>query len=664
MKVAEKKWIRFRIYGVAVFFLIGFSTIFARAFQLQVIQKDYLQGTAENGIIGTAQLPPDRGIIYDREGNELAVSVQVGSVFAHPKQIKDKKAAARHLSRILNEKEAGLLKILSSNRSFEWIKRKIPPEQSRQVAALKIDGLGVTTESRRYYPGRETGAHLIGFAGTDNQGLEGLEKKYDGPLKGPPRRIVWMRDALGRPFAIDKPVSSGQGIHHLILTIDKDIQYKAQEALEAAVTKSRATGGHCLVLDPGTGEILAMAVVPVFNPNLFYKCHPDQWRNRVVADCFEPGSTLKAFLVAAALEESVVTPLSEFYCEQGKYKIGGRIVHDTHKYGNLTVSDIVIHSSNIGAIKIGQRLGYAKFCDYLKRFGFSQKTGIDIFGERDGFIRSPKNAKIIDQATVYFGQGITATSLQLAMAMGAIANGGNLMRPFVVKKIVDESGQAVEETRPQVLRRVISVKTAKMVTRILEGVAGSEGTAKGAAIGGYMVAGKTGTSQKVDPATKRYSRSKYVASFVGFVPSDKPRLLISVSIDEPKGMTYGGLVAGPVFKEVGSWALNYLRVNPRPELLTAAADSSVESGLTTPANEREKRPESPEVRELADQLLEGLLPDFKGMGMREVLKRGRSLGLKVSLEGSGLAVAQIPEAGSPIETMDTVTVRFNPPGPS
>jgi len=663
MKVAEKRWIRFRIYVIAVFFLLGFGAIFARAYQLQVVEKDYLRGTAENGIIGTAQLPPDRGIIYDREGNELALSVQVGSVFAHPRQIKDKTAAARHLSRILNEKEANLLKILSGTRPFEWVKRKIPPDQAQQVAELKIDGLGVTAESRRYYPGRETGAHLIGFAGTDNQGLEGLEKQYDVPLKGPPRQMVWMRDALGRPFAINKPVPSGQGMHHLILTIDKDIQYKAQEALEAAVTKSRATGGHCLVLDPETGEILAMAVVPGFNPNLFSKCNPDQWRNRVLTDLFEPGSTLKAFLLSASLEESVVTPLSEFYCEQGNYSVGGRVVHDTHKYGRMTVADIVIHSSNIGAIKIGQKLGYAKFSDYLKRFGFSQKTGIDILGEREGFVRSPKHARPIDQATVYFGQGMTTTSLQLAMAMGAIANGGNLMRPFVVKKIVDESGRVVEETSPKVVRRVISERTAKTVTRILEGVAGSEGTAKRAAIDGFKVAGKTGTSQKVDPDTKLYSKSKYVATFVGFVPSDRPRLLISVSIDEPKGMVYGGLVAGPVFREIGSWALNHLMVNPQPGLPTVA-EASVGKVSKDISQEAAKRPESPEVKQLAEDLMKGFLPDFKGMGMREVLKRGRSLGLKVCLEGSGLAVAQDPEAGSPLETIGTVTVSFNPPGPS
>ncbi|MBW1781202.1 MAG: transpeptidase family protein [Deltaproteobacteria bacterium] len=661
MKVKEKKWIRLRIYVVALFFLLGFGTIFGRAYQLQVIERDYLKGTAENGIVGTTKLPPERGTIYDREGNELALSVQVGSVFAHPKQIKNKTQAARQLSRVLPEKETEILKRLRRNRSFVWIKRKIPPSLTQQVASLKIDGVGVTADVRRYYPGREIAAHLIGFAGSDNQGLEGLEKKYDAPLTGPEHRLIRMRDALGRAFAINKPVPSGRGMYHLILTIDKDIQYKAQQALKAAVTKRRAKAGHCLVVDPNTGEILAMAVVPEFNPNLFSKYRPEYWRNRVITDCFEPGSTMKAFLLAASLEESVVTPLTEFYCEEGKYRVGGRVVHDTHKYGKMSVSDIVVHSSNIGAIKIGQKLGYARFCDYLKRFGFSQKTGIDLLGEREGFIRDPKRARKIDQATLFFGQGMTATSLQLAMAMAAIANGGKLMRPFVVKKIVDESGRVVEETRPKVVRRVISGRTAKKVTAILEGVVSSEGTAVKAAIYGFQVAGKTGTSQKVDPKTKRYSKSKYIASFVGFAPSDRPSLLISVLIDEPKGAVYGGLVAGPVFREVGSWTLNHLRVNPQPDLV-AMAEANPEKVSTDAPEDDSERSVSPEVNRIADQLQEGLLPDFKGMGMREVLKRGRSLGLKVCLEGSGLAVNQKPAAGSPLHAIQTVKVSFNPPG--
>ena len=660
MKLQEKKWIRFRIHLVSVFFIGGLAAILFRVFQLQVLQQEYLRGIAENGIIGTTKLPPKRGVIYDREGHELAISVQVGSVFAHPKQIKDKNKTARALSKILGEKHSQILKKLKRNRSFVWVKRRIPQTLTEQVESLKLRGLGVITETRRYYPGRETAAHIIGFAGTDNQGLEGLERKFDGMLQGPEEKLAFMRDALGRPFAVTRPVTSSKRIHNLYLTIDKDIQYKAQASLRAAVKKAKAKGGHCVVVDPNTGEILAMAVVPEFNPNVFFQHKPYQWRNRAVTDCFEPGSTIKAFLLAAALEESIVSPRSQFYCEEGKFKVGGRVVHDTHKYGNLSVADIVVHSSNIGAVKLGQKLGFRKFTEYLKNFGFGKKAEIDLMGERGGFIRSVKNARTIDQATHYFGQGMTSTSLQLTMAMAAIANGGKLMRPYVVSKIVDESGNTTQNTGPKIVRRTISSKTARKVAAILEGVATEEGTAEQAAIEGYRVAGKTGTSQKVDPETKRYSKKKYVASFVGFVPSDKPRLVIMVMIDEPKGHIYGGLVAGPVFREVGAWALNHLRINPQPSFLE---DMRVKSALANYQPQNAVALQSPPVEtvEPAHEPQAGQLPDFTGLGMREVLKRGRALGLKVCLEGSGLAIKQNPDPGSPLETVQSVKVNFKPP---
>ena len=660
MKLKEKKWIRFRIHLVSVFFIGGLAAILFRVFQLQVLQQEYLRGIAKNGIIGTTILPPKRGVIYDREGHELAISIQVGSVFAHPKQIKDKNKTARALSKILGEKHSRILKKLKRNRSFVWVKRRIPQALTEQVKALNLKGLGIITETRRYYPGRETAAHIIGFAGTDNQGLEGLEKKFDGMLQGPEEKLAFMRDALGRPFAVTRPVTSDKRIHNLYLTIDKDIQYKAQQALRAAVNKAKAKGGHCVVVDPNTGEILAMAVVPEFNPNVFFQHKPYQWRNRAVTDCFEPGSTIKAFLLAAALEESVVSPLSQFYCGQGKFKVGGRVVHDTHKYGNLSVADIVVHSSNIGAIKIGRKLGYRKFTEYLRNFGFGKKTEIDLMGERVGFIRGVKNARTIDQATLYFGQGMTSTSLQLTMAMAAIANGGKLMRPYVVSKIVDDSGNTTQKTNPKIVKRTISAKTARKVAAILGGVVTEEGTAKQAAIEGYRVAGKTGTSQKVDPETKMYSKKKYVASFVGFVPSDKPRLVIMVMIDEPKGHIYGGLVAGPVFKEVGSWALNHLRISPQPSLLE---DMRVKSALAhhQPENAVALQVSPVATVEPPHEPQAGQLPDFTGLGMREVLKRSRALGLKVCLEGSGLAIRQNPDPGSPLITVQSVKVNFEPP---
>jgi cell division protein FtsI (penicillin-binding protein 3) len=651
MNVRKKKWIRFRIYLVGIFFVAGLGTILARAYQLQILEQDRLKAIARGGYVGTIKLPPKRGTIYDREGHELALSIEVGSIYAHPKRIKKKGKAARKLSRVLNERQDKILKILNRKSPFVWIKRQIAPDRAKRVSELGIDGVGVTTETRRYYPGKEIAAHLIGFTGADNQGLEGIEKKYDGLLKGPHSSLIQMRDAMGRPFAVSRPMPSGHAMKDIILTIDKDIQYKAQEALRAAVKKARAKAGHCLVLDPMTGEILAMAVVPEFNPNIFSKHKPYQWRNRTVTDCFEPGSTMKAFLLAASLEEKVVTPNTNFDCENGKYRIGNHVIHDVHKNGVMSVSDIVVHSSNIGAVKVGSKLGYATFCKYLKNFGFGSKTGMDLLGERKGFVRPADKARTIDKATIFFGQGMTTTSLQLALAMGAIANGGKLMRPYVVKSVVDESGRTVEQTYPKMVGRVLSSETAEKVVGILEHVVSDKGTAPKAAISGFRVAGKTGTSQKVDPKTRRYSREKFVAIFVGFVPADQPRLVILVVVDEPKGIAYGGIVSAPAFREIGQWSLNHLRVNPQIRLVDKKVD----------VKEIKKEPQPDLVKHNDLRIKVGLLPDFRGLGMREVVKKGRSLGLKVLLEGTGLAVDQEPGPGSPIQEVHTVRVSFRPP---
>lgn len=652
MKLKEKKWIRFRIYLIAAFFLLALGTILARAYQLQVLERDRLEAIARADYIGTTRLPSKRGTIYDREGHELALSVEAASIYSHPRRIKEKARTARQLSKVLGERQDKLLKLVESQRSFVWIKRRIDPNLAKQVKDLELKGLGVTSETRRYYPGKEIAAHLIGFVGVDNQGLEGLERRYDRLLRGPQQSVILMQDALGRPFSISRPILSGDGMHDVILTIDKDIQYKAQQVLKSAVKKTRAKGGHCLVVDPQTGEILAMSVVPEFDPNVFSDYRPYQWRNRIITDCFEPGSTIKAFLLAAALEEGVVSPNTKFDCEQGNYEIGGHVVHDTHEHGVLSVSDIVVQSSNIGAIKIGERLGYEKFYEYLKKFGFGSKTDIDLLGERKGFIRKPNNARPIDQATLFFGQGMTNTSLQIAMAMAAIANGGKLMRPYVVKAIADNSGYVVQETSPKLVRRVLSYQTAERVARILEDVTSDAGTGASAAISGFRVAGKTGTAQKVDPHTKMYSKEKYVATFVGFAPVDRPQLVILVVIDEPQGIPYGGVVAAPVFRQVGLWSLNYLRVNPQMRL--------VDKGMDVPANSANKSG-SGRLQTRPLKVKAGLLPDFKGLGMREVVKKGRSLGLKVLLEGTGLAVTQYPKPGSSLQRVSTVKVSFKPP---
>ena len=651
MKVKEKKWIRFRIYIVAFFFLVGLGIILARAYQLQVLERDKLASLARAGYRGTIELLPKRGTIYDREGHELAVSVEVESVYARPNLVKKKTYAARQLSRALNVGQRKTRDLLRSNRPFVWIKRKISPKEVRRVKASGLEGVGFTSETRRYYPGREIGAHLIGFAGADNQGLEGLERKYDPILKGPQNTLVQMRDAIGRPFYISRPIYHGPKMHSLTLTIDKDILYKAQQALKLAVEKTKAKSGHCIVLNPETGEILAMAVVPLFNPNIFWKYRPHQWRNRTIADCYEPGSTIKAFLLAAALETRTVSPQTTFYCEQGEFRLANHVIHDTKELGSLSVSDIVALSSNIGAVKIGQKLGYERFCMYLKKFGFGSKTGIDLIGERSGFIRPVEEAKEIDRATIFFGQGMTVSSIQLAVAMAAIANGGKLMRPYVVKAVKDQSGRIVKEFNPQMIRRAISPQTSREVARILERVVGEEGTGPLAAISGYRVAGKTGTSQKVDLRTKSYSDEDYVSVFVGFVPADKPKLVILVMVDEPKGIPYGGLVAGPAFQEVGAWALNHLRITPEFRLVKMEKEPDRHETRISKSNSNPKtKVENP-----------GLLPDFRGQSMREVIKGGRELGLNVVLEGTGLAVKQTPRPGSSLKKTRTVKVSFRPP---
>ncbi len=651
MKVQQKKWIRFRTYVVAGFFVLGLGIMFARAYQLQVLERERLAALAKANYRDRITLPSKRGGIYDRQGHALALTVEVGSVYARPSCIKKKQSVARKVASVLRMRRSKILASLKSRRSFVWVKRRVPPPMIEKIKSLGIEGVGVIPESRRYYPGRETAAHLIGFVGTDNQGLEGLEKIYDSLLKGPPTRLLQLQDALGRPFLIERTEPSGFGLHDLILTIDKDIQFQAEQALKAAVRKSKAKSGQCLVVNPRTGEILALAIVPQFNPNIFSRYRPEQWRNRVVTDCYEPGSTMKAFLLGAALEEHVVNPQTRFNCENGSFGIAGKTIHDTHPYSMLSVQDIIRYSSNIGALKMGRALGYGRFSRYLERFGFGRKTGIELLGEQRGFIRDPKKAKEIEKITSYFGQGMSVTTLQLAMAMAAIANGGQLMRPFVVSEIKDSTGKVIQVTKPKVVRRVLSRRTCERVSRILERVVEEEGTGAQASIRGFRVAGKTGTAQKVDPRTRRYSSRNYEAIFAGFVPVDDPRMVIVVMVDEPKGIPYGGIVAGPVFREVGQWALNYMRVSPR-----------VEMALAKEVQEPKNVDDKVRIRmAIAPRNKNGHLPDFKGQTMREVLREGNALGLKVILRGTGLAYKQYPRPGIPLKKVSVVKVRFRPP---
>ncbi|MBW2310745.1 MAG: transpeptidase family protein [Deltaproteobacteria bacterium] len=654
MRAKKVKWMRLRIYITGICFFLAFIVVFLRAYQLQILEASHLSSLAARGYTGELTFTTQRGTIYDRHGEELALSVKVSSIYGYPKKIVNSGKAAAMLSRALSVDRAALLERLRSSRSFVWIKRKVTPEEIRRVEALGIPGIEFTEESRRYYPCVETVAHVVGFASQDNKGLEGIELQYNGYLEGREATLSRIHDALGRPLLFDGPTMERQGPFNLVLTLDKDISYKAQKSLRQAVERSGAVSGICIVMRPQTGEILAMAVVPEFNPNVFWLHKPYEWRNRAVTDCFEPGSTLKAFLLAAALQEGVVTPETVLDCERGEITVADYVIHDGKAYGRLPVSDIIKYSSNIGAIKIGRRLGAERFNEYLQRLGFGERSGIDFPGERRGPLKSMKHASVLDQNTLFFGQGLSVSPLQLTMAFGAIANGGRLMRPYLVKSILDQEGKTVREFYPHTRRKVISQETARKVEAILRGVVEKDGTAPRAAIQGYTVAGKTGTAQKVDPIEKTYSNKKYVAYFGGFAPSESPEIAILVALDEPKDTPYGGVVAAPVFRDVGGWTLNHLNVAPSVSTVLARRGLIVPAAYERGSGMEEKGP----ARGFD---VPGLVPDVKGLGVREVLKKARVLGLRVIVKGSGLAVKQSPTAGLPVRSDTLLVVTFQPP---
>jgi cell division protein FtsI (penicillin-binding protein 3) len=662
MKTSDKKWIRIRIYLVAIFFIIGLGVNLFRAYILQVVDRQKLNSLALSGYTVDVKLPPKRGTIYDRDGHELAVSLEVGSIFANPRQIEDKKSTAGHLALYLDESTNSILTLLNKESPFVWVKRRVAPDKIKQLKSMNLKGIGFTTETRRWYPGKDIAGQLLGFVGNDNQGLEGIEKSYEAVLKGPNESLIQMRDRAGRPFYMSEPESDNQDMRNITLTIDKAVQYKAQEALAEEIKATNAKGGQCLIMKPDTGEILAMAVYPSFNPNIFKEFTTSDWRNRLVTDVYEPGSTIKAFLLSIALDKKVVTPNTPINCENGEYHYEGHTIHDTHRHGTLSVADVVTVSSNIGAIKIGQRVGYDTFYNYMKNFGFGEKTGIDLTGERDGFIRSPQASKDIDKANTYFGQSMTVTSLQLATAMCAIANGGKLMKPYLVKEMTDQVGNVVLKNQPVMVRQVFSEETARQTTQVLEDVVSEKGTAAKAAISGYTVAGKTGTPQKLDPAGG-YSHAKHLSIFVGFVPIYKPEMVILVMVDEPQGTGYGGLVAAPVFSQVGKWALNTMRINPDVPIDSSKAVQEAKVKKTEPPSKANVVRKTI-VEEADSEGLEAdtanLVPDFTGQTIRQVIQKGKAMGLNVIVDGTGTAIMQYPEAGSPLSGITSIKVTFKP----
>jgi cell division protein FtsI (penicillin-binding protein 3) len=661
--VIEKteKWARVRMRTVALLFIVFFVLTSGRAFYLQVLQKEKLVKLAEKQHQRIVSLTPGRGAIYDRNATPLAVSIEMDSCYAETRNIDSIPETATKLAPLLGFNRNELEAKLKGARNFVWLARRMPPGQAQKIRDLDLDGIGFVKESKRFYPNSEVAAHVVGFTGMDPGGLEGVEKKYDSTILGNTGYLVTERDALGRDIGVKgTPGQSASKGSNVVLTLDKNIQYITEKELAKAVEKNGAKAGIAIVMDPNTGQILSMANYPTFNPNSYFKYGPAALRNRAISDSFEPGSTFKIFLVSSALESHVIRAGDVFNCENGSYSLAGRTIHDTHRYAGLSVGEVLKYSSNIGAAKIGSRLGSQRLYAALTSFGFGERSDVDLPGEAAGMLRPQAKWYPIDLATISFGQGVTATALQITTAISAVANGGTLMKPYLVDRITDDDGNVLKQFSPQAKRRVISASTAKTVAHMLEGVVAEGGTGTAAAVDGYSVAGKTGTAQKVDAATHGYSARKRTASFVGFVPVDKPRLAILVVVDEPSTSPYGGVVAAPAFSAIAQQALCYLKVPPeksmkkKPEPVEAKAKSAAKSAAA-PAP-------LPDVEEggTVEGTDAGAMPDFRGMSMRQVLRLMEKRGLNVKLQGSGRAVEQHPAPGSPIKTQEEVWVRFVP----
>jgi len=653
MKRKTINWFKVRIIFISCLLLFCFVIIGGRMFQLQVLKKEQLYKLAAQQHHVQIPFGPKRGTVYDRNGNELAVSLEVDSVYGDTRKVLEAEKAANELALILQIDRDELKRRLISRRPFEWVQRRVSPKEVEQVKALCLPGISFIKENQRFYPNSQLAAHVIGFVGLDSKGLEGVEFQYDAWLNGQNHVLTMARDAHGREMVMgEAPFEKEDHYRNIFLTLDKHIQHVAETELGRSVNKWGAKGGMVIAMDPMTGKILAMASYPFFNPNQFIQYRSRSWRNRAICDAFEPGSLFKTFLAAAALEEKMVSPLDSFFCENGAYKVYDRTIHDHSKYGWLTFQQIIKFSSNIGASKVGEKMGKEKFYRYITAFGFGEKTRIGLPGEARGIVHHPRYWPPVALDTISYGQGISVTGIQLVTALSAVANGGLLMKPYMVERITDEKGEVVQSFEPEVVRRVISEETAKKMAALLKTTTEKGGTGEEAVPIGYEVAGKTGTAQKADTLLGGYSEDRYVSGFIGFTPVDGPKLVLLVVIDEPQEAIYGGVVAAPVFKTIMEKVLSYLNVFPKGTLVVKNEIGSVsikEASDTTPLIETVK------VGKGVERVV---MPDLTGLSMRSALSRMEGKGLIIKVSGNGKVVEQTPKPGTLIEKGDICYLKF------
>lgn len=556
-----KKPLKGRFIVIFSFFIVCYIFLISRLFYIQILEHKRYSEIAEDNRNVIITLPPKRGLILDRNLRELVINVPRHSLYAVPRFIDDKDRTAAYLATLLNRDKAEIFEKISNDKLFVWISRKLSDDVVEKIRSREFAGMGFVTESERSYPNHSLAAHVLGFVDIDNNGLEAVEKYYDRELKGMNGYKAVTVDAKRRQVgSVNDFLLPPRDGYNVVLTIDEVIQHISEKALHSGVDEHHPKSASVVVMDPSSGDVLALCNWPTYDLNNYENSDPDAIRNRALADIFEPGSSFKVVTASAALEEQVVGLEDEFYCENGSYQIMGRILHDHRPHGTLKFKNIIEVSSNIGTVKVAQELGEKRLYKYIKLFGFGNKTNIDLTGEVGGIAREVSEWTKGSICAIPIGQEIAVTTIQLAAAISCIANDGVLVRPRVTKKLIGDKGELIREFEPKLVRRVMTKETCSKVREVLRMVVES-GSGKRASIRGYSSAGKTGTGQRLE-SDGSYSGSKYNSVFIGFAPVDNPRLAIAVVFVEPRPYYYGGTVAAPIFSEIAGKALRYMGVEP------------------------------------------------------------------------------------------------------
>jgi len=667
-----------RAIFIALGLVVWMLVIGVRLVQLQIAQHETLAARARNQQSSSIETAPTRGQVLDRQGRELARSLDTASFYADPSEINSVNETARQFAALSGQDVGELARRIedakASNKKFLWLVRRLDPQRAAKLDKLELKGVYSRKEPKRFYPNDSLAAHVLGFVGTEEMGLGGVEKYYNEKIRGEAGKVYLQVDRDRIPFeSYEVQPHPGQTV---VLTIDQVIQYRAEQALSAAVERSHAKSGTAIVMDPRTGEILALANVPTFDPNRSGKESPEVLRNHALQDIYEPGSTFKVVAYSAAIEKGLVRPEDKIDCQMGQITVAGRLIHDHKPFGTLTISDALALSSNVGAIKLGLLVGNESMYEYMKRLGFGSRTGIDLNGESPGILKNVTRWQPSSIGSLAIGQEVGVTPVQMAVAYSAIANNGNWVKPHLVRELRSPDGavtyQAKIETRP-----ALKPETTAALRTMMEGVT-LHGTAKKAQLEGYTAAGKTGTAQKIDPVTHGYSATKFIGSFVGFAPVNNPAIVIIVVIDEPMGAYHGGDVAAPVFREIAEQVLPELNVTPDVELKGStplvAQNSKPSAEQAREAQEQAEQREASLPKVVAARSLSGrtrevvftvatqrgaVMPDLRGQSVRDVARMCAQLGLRLEARGEGLATMQVPAAGTEIESGQTVRVDFN-----